>query len=57
MKVISSNDVFSITVSPRETLDYRERGVSQEKQGALEEMWVVYNNIIKLLIVGACVSS
>lgn len=33
-------------LSSRETKDYQGQGVSQENQGAPEEMCVVYNNII-----------
>lgn len=45
VKVTSSKDVFSATIS-RETKDYQDRGVSQEKQAALEEMCVIYSIII-----------
>lgn len=38
--------VMLLFLSSRETKDYQGQGVSQENQGAPEEMCVVYNNII-----------
>lgn len=48
-----------LSLSSRETKDYQGQGVSQDNQGAPEEMCVVYNNLIiideELVIDNNCV--